>query len=41
MLEGSLLDLNKRKEDVRMAAGTQREVAEGDYQENQKAEGLT
>ena len=39
-IEDSLVGLTKRKSDIKLASETQREVAEGDYQENQKAEGL-
>jgi hypothetical protein len=38
-LQSSLFDLNKREGEIGQAAETQREVAHGDYQEEQKARG--
>ena len=38
-LSSSLQDLRKRKGEIGLAASSQREVAEGDFAENQKAEG--
>ena len=39
-LSASLQDLRKRKGEIGSATQAQREVAEGDFQENQKAEGI-
>jgi hypothetical protein len=38
-LQSSLFDLSKREGEIGVAAETQREVAHGDYQEEQKARG--
>jgi len=40
-LSQSLIDLRARKGDIGLSASTQREVAEGDFTENKKAEGMS